>query len=487
MKRIVTLFVLFCCWSVPQTFAVEPAGLADRILRLLNKPDNRKSQFSIHLCDPSTGETVFSHHCQVPLIPASNIKLITSAAALDRLGADFVYETIFGLWNGNLVVIAGGDPLTGDPEVAERLGKDINFIFDKVLQQLHQRNITTVKGDLVIDDTIFDDVRFHPSWPTEQADKWYAAEVSGLNFNDNCVDIYFTPAVRSGLSSSYKLVPNTKYLKITNKCKTVSKGTNKVGAIRSPGGNDVTLIGECRSRLIKPIYVTVDRPSVYFGFVLAEYLLDHGVSIEGKLIVNDLQIKELGSRADSLPKDFDKLFVYRTPIKDVLVECNQRSLNLVAECLFKTLGAYHNCVNGKRLQQGSWETGRAAVEAFLQKLEVPKGQYVIDDGGGLSHSNLVSARCITRVLSYIYKHDSFAIYRDSLATEAVGTLAKKERFHGEKYRGRVFAKTGYVAGVRTLSGYCKTSSGNWLAFSILTNSPPATQGTIDQIVKEMIE
>ena len=440
-----------------------------------------KTDFSISFNKMDTGECVYSYNSKSPLKPASNLKLLTTATALSVLGRDFEYITRYGIMGKDLVIIGSGDPLTGDPGLAERKGEDIFEIFRRVYNELSAKGVTEIEGDLVVDSFIFDDKRFHASWPENQANRWYEAQISGLNFNDNCVDILFSPG-KVGKPAVYKLFPDTRYLTIENNCKTISSGKTAVGATRKHETNEVMLIGRCKTPLEEPIYVTVDRPSAYHGFLLAEFLLKNGISMKGQLIV-----RQVTDSSGNLPVGFNELYSHKTSIVDVLNESNRRSLNMAAECLFKTLGAYsypdmsYSGKVGKRYRPGSWANGRAAVMEYLEKAGVPETEFKIDDGCGLSHENRMSANAFCLVLRNMSQAEHFDIYKESLASPEVGTLAKKRRFRD--LDGRLYAKTGYISGANTLSGYCQTDAGNWLVFSILTNSPAASNSIIDSIVK----
>ncbi len=477
MKRYSTILV----WLVAALPGWAATGNPQqKIQNLLHQPDQKKTQFSIHFVNLETGTTVFDYNPDKPLMPASNMKLVTTAAAVNQLGADFSYQTTVALLEDNLVIIAAGDPLTGDPALAEKNQQSILLIFDQICQQLQQRNITSIAGDLIIDNTIFDDVRFHPSWPADQANNWYASEISALNFNDNCLDLYIVPT-QPGQHVQFYTDPPTAYVNIINHCKTKTAKPNTSWAARTPGANDLTLKGECYAK--QKIFVTLDRPSAYFGFLLAEYLLAHNIEIKGKLIIKKIR-DDLGHP----PVNLDLLLIWQTPLQEVLIRCNQRSLNLAAECLFKTLGAYHNLPPDFVCQQGSWTTGKAAVEKFLTGLDIPGSQFQIDDGCGLSRNNLLSARCLTTILKHMHRHPAAEMFRQSLATPGKGTLRKRDGLNGNGLEDRIYAKTGYISGVRALSGYCQTPSGQWLAFSILTNnSNYKTKQIIDQIVKVNME
>ena len=478
LKKIILPVIWWGLLLVSGQLGAQPAGGPQQQVRdILQLKANSKTDFSIHFVDPATGQTIFQHRCDAAQIPASNMKLVTTAAAVEVLGADFVYQTVLGLLEGSLVIIAGGDPLLGDPVMAAEKGLKNDEIFDLFLAQLQQRKITHINRDLLIDDFLFDDVRFHPSWPVNQANNWFAAEVSALNFNDNCIDVTISPAAQAGQLAGYAINPNTSYVNITNECITAAKGTNTCWAARQLGANHITLKSEVRNE--DTIYVTVARPSAFFGHLLAEHLLQAGINIDGRLI-----IKQIRGEKGRPPANFEVLLTYRTPLKEVLLRANRDSLNLAAECLFKTAGAYYKPPGATENQQGGWPGGRRAVNAFLEKLQVDPNQYQIDDGSGLSRENRLSARCLTQVLSYMYRHPAGEMFRQTLATPENGTLKKKRRFSEPAYQGRIFAKTGYISGAWALSGYCRTADGQWLAFSILAQN--ATAGPVpamDEIVK----
>ena len=440
-----------------------------------------KPEFSISFNRMDNGDVLYSHNSHTKMKPASNLKILTTAAALKILGEDFEYITRYGMVGNDLVIIGSGDPLTGDPVVAESKGIDIFDIFRNVYNKLNSEGITEIEGDLVVDSFIFDDDRFHSSWPESQANRWYEAQIAGLNFNDNCVDILFSPSV-PGQAADYKLFPDTSYLQIENKCKTTGSGKTAVGATRKLDTNEVMLIGKCKTALEVPIYVTVDRPAAYHGFLLAEYLLKYGISVKGNLV-----IRQVTDKAGNLPGGFQELYAKRTSLVDVVNECNRRSLNMAAECVFKTIGVYSEPdfleVRAKRERHrpGSWANGRAAVVGYLENIGVSESEYVIDDGCGLSHDNRLSANALCHILLDISRSKHYNTFRGSLASPAAGTLAKKRRFSG--LDGRIYAKTGYISGANTLSGYCQSDSGTWLVFSVLTNSPASSNSIIDKIVK----
>ncbi|MHC4222045.1 MAG: D-alanyl-D-alanine carboxypeptidase, partial [Planctomycetota bacterium] len=164
------------------------ANLEKRIKSIIRQTSQKDVEFSIKIIRADSGKTIFSHRGNTAILPASNMKLIITAAAIEHLGPDYEFVTRVGLCGESLVVIGSGDPLLGDGLTDSKDGRQTDWIFKKIADALKARSVTTIK-DILIDTTIFDDQRIHPNWPVEQLNRWYACEVSGLNFNRNCIDL----------------------------------------------------------------------------------------------------------------------------------------------------------------------------------------------------------------------------------------------------------------------------------------------------------
>ena len=258
-------------------------------------------------------QTLAGWHADTPVAPASNMKLITTAAAVDMLGQDFTYETLIGLYQQDLVVIGAGDPLTGDPEFTQQRGEDYDAIMQLVVEVLKTRGIERIEGNLIVDAGIFDDERYHPSWSASEANKRYAAQVAGLNFRGNCIGVHCSPKA-PGEAPEVRLIPDTRYVTIRNEARSRRTGDNTIWVAR-PAGNELIIKGACRTEVDAD--VALDRPGAYFGFVLAEYLSRQGVPVQGRLIVGSLRDAQ-----GALPKGFDVLVRERTPLVNVLGRCN---------------------------------------------------------------------------------------------------------------------------------------------------------------------
>lgn len=460
VRSVLVVFLLNACLSAPLW-----AGLAGRIGQAVGK--GKQSEFAIRIVEADSQTVVYSHNATKAMIPASNMKLITTAAALRYLGPLFQYRTRVGLCNGALVVIGSGDPVLGDKLVDRLYGRDTGWLFDVVIDALEQRGIESVT-DVIVDTTVFDDQRVHPNWPANDLNRWYACEVCGLNYNGNCIDV--TTDNRNG-SVAIRVEPETSFIQIINQVKAVSSGSSAVGAYRTREPNRITIRGRCKDRE-GPFDVAIEKPAAFFGFVLAEHLIQAGIATTGRLIEREFAESE---------GEFVLLAEFRTPLIDALHRANKESLGLSAEALLKTIAA-HEDPQGKN---GSWEKGGELIGAYLRELGVPDEEFNIDDGSGLSRENRLSARAIMAVLLDLHSGSNWELYRTSLAVGGEdGTIGRY--FKESTYRGNILGKTGYISGVRSFSGICFTDSGPYL-FSILSNRSSLSRDAINNIAEAIVD
>ena len=453
---------------------VSSAELAKQIGGIISRPSQKKVQYSIHIVKADSGKTVYSHNAGKSLLPASNMKIIITAAALKYLGPDYKYKTKIGLCgtygtgtygtSDTLVITGSGDPLLGDKITDAKYGRKGSWIFENMAGVLKQNGITAIK-DIIVDSSVFDDERVHPNWPKKELNRWYACEVSGLNFNGNCIEV---SAKTIGGKVAVSIEPETDFIKVTNKVAAIQKGKSVVGSYRQPKKpNNIVVHGKCKKQA-GPFAVAIERPAAFFGYLLAENLTKAGINTEGQLIE-----KPVGADCN-----VRVLAEYSTPIADCLARCNKDSFGLAAEALLKTIAGR---VAPDR-KNGSWAGGREVISKYLLGLGSDGKEFYIDDASGLSKQNKLSANAITKVLFNVYKSKDWKLYKDSLAVGGVdGTIGKY--FKEEKYKGKIFGKTGYVGGVKSFSGICTTAGGEYI-FSILANNATGqTRKAINDIAK----
>jgi D-alanyl-D-alanine carboxypeptidase/D-alanyl-D-alanine-endopeptidase (penicillin-binding protein 4) len=463
IKRFLIVSFLLCvCHG-----AVAFGDLARSINSIINSSSQQKVIFSVQVVNAKSGKTIYDYQGRKAMIPASNMKIITTAAALKYLGADYEYKTEISLIGDTLAVIGSGDPLLGDRVTDAKYGRTTGWIFDEIGSILKSAKCEEIK-EIVIDTSIFDDQRVHKNWPLKDLNRWYACEVSGLNYNGNCIEI---TAKNNNGKINLTVEPDTSFIKIKNEVKVIKNGRQSLGSYRQQKINEIIVFGEC-SKGQGPIKVAIERPSAYFGFLLAESLAKSGISVEGQFIEKKL---DFNVRTKSL-------LTYRTKLSDVLARCNKKSFGLAAESLVKTIAAENNPYKGN----GSWEAGTALISQYLLQLGIESNEFNIDEGSGLSRNNKLSSNAITTALISIYESNDWSLYKDSLAVGGRdGTIAGS--FEEEKYKGKIFGKTGYLTGIRSLSGICSANNGEYI-FSILTNKTNGkTKTAIHNIAKAIID
>jgi D-alanyl-D-alanine carboxypeptidase/D-alanyl-D-alanine-endopeptidase (penicillin-binding protein 4) len=400
---------------------------------------------------------VYQRGSQAPLIPASNCKLLTTSAALEKMGADFKFRTQLLAGEPDLAIVGAGDPTFGDGEFLRDLGWTVTTVYENWADQLQKRHITTIR-DVIVDDSVFDENFAHSNWPADQLHKRYVAEVSGLNLNANVLEFAVQPT-SPGHRVNYTTIPPTQYATVRNTC--VTGNQNAIWLSREIGTNQIVLKGETPSRAQVPVAVTIHDPAMYAGTVFAEVLKRKGITVTGT-VKRDRTIAAQQKQAGPTGK-WRTLAIHETPLTTVMARANKDSVNLYAESLCKRLG--HEVSGG---QPGSWDNGTAAVAAFLKSAGVDESQFQLDDGCGVSKKNTVSAEAFAKVLSHDFHSPNWEAFRATLAISGTdGTLS--DRFRGTDLKGRVFAKSGYVNGVCALSGYVRTRDNQWFAFSFLIN------------------
>lgn len=415
--------------------------------------------------DLSTGATVFAEKADLSLTPASVMKLFTMAASLRTLGPDFHFETILATDGTNLFVIGDGDPAFGDEKLSKVRGEAISADFDRWAEALLESGVTTIPGDLVIDESIFDDQRVHPSWEKRDLGKWFAAPVGALNYNDNCVDLTASPGAALDQPAVVSVHPQTDFIEIVNKCKT---GTGRNPVLHHPPGSFRYIIsGRCNKRWAFPPVAFAD-PGLLFAESFRTVLTSHDISIAGGLR------RERVRRSDgTIPKELKTIAVKRTPLADVLHRIGKNSQNLFAECLLKRTGLSWAAGHGEDSPLGTWATGQASVGAMLRDARIGTTGFSMADGSGLSRENSCTARQLAELLTWMRRQPSAEVFLESLTVSGVdGSLRGRLR----DFPGRVQAKTGTMKRVSALAGYLGDADAPQYAFAIIFNgyNGPAT-------------
>ncbi len=418
---------------------------------------------------------VYARSASKLFTPASNMKLLTGAAALEVLGPAYRYRTEVsaagqvsgGVLLGDLVVSGAGDPT-----VSERFHHDPRAVFRGWADSLRVHGVRRIAGDVVGIDRLFDGVPLGSGWAWDDLESAYAAGVAGLYLNEGVVRVTVRPGPL-GASARVSLDPPTGYLPVTNSTRTSSAGGEPFLTVeRNPAGRGVLVEGEVTAGA-EPVvrWIAVRDPAGYFAAVLRETLESEGVEVSGRARV--LEADETG------PAGATFLFAHLSPpLEEVLPELLKPSQNQIAEILLKTVGL-------EARGEGSARAGAEAVDSLLAAWGVKPTRLRVADGSGLSRYNLLSPELLVSLLERMDGSRYARLWRESLPLAGVdGTL--ENRLRGTAAEGRVRAKTGSLSNVRALSGYLTTSAGERMVFSTLVNGHLLGAAGVDRVVDDIL-
>ena len=470
------------------------ADFDSAVRRLVQGSDLRGTTVAVHAIDLETGEVLASMNADEPMMPASNMKLLTTAAALDVLGPDFVFRTELALIEPapvpasetpapadkradalpSLRITGDGDPAFGDPVLLRQHDLDVESLLAAWEEAIAATGHTRFDR-LVIDDRVFDTHFSHDEWSRRDLIKGYGAQVAGLNFYENVIDVLPVPT-RPGQSAIVEIFPEAPFLETINRCETGK--TDYFILDRKLDTNQIIFDGTVRNRRSWPFQVTIHDPPLFFGRVLAHRLSERGITV-GAVVRAQSPIDPAAQ--------VTALHVVQTTLPLVLARTNQDSQNMFAEALLKRMG---HALTGR---PGSWKNGAAAVRAALRERLGPSSAAItIADGSGMSRSNRVTARLLAELLRSLHADPvKGPIYRASLAEGGEsGTLQNRL----EDITGAVYGKSGYISGVSALSGYLVlpgtgTTRPRTIAFSLLFNGfkPPLSNRSMKRVQNRLVD
>jgi D-alanyl-D-alanine carboxypeptidase len=525
MPRISVSFAFFLVLSL-----LRAQSLHTEIDALLNVEWLRYGYCGVVVRDLQTGETLYTRDAERVLIPASNMKLLVTAAALHRLGPEYRFRTRVwmrgtltpdGVLHGDLILQGLGDA------TLEMRG------LETLAQQVRQAGVQRVQGYLLYDDSWLDAERYGFGWSSGDEPFGYQAQMSALCAERNAIRLYAKPAAQVGEPAQLRLEPDTDYVELVNRTRTGERGAPNTGvrATRTRARNQIIVDGTLAlgSEEVFVGRYSVENPSRYATHLFRQALQAAGVVVERGIVpaltpspsptgwergvgahcrapyrssspalrergitpiaetystktqaIEDPLLEvppaSRGNRTDArfpsrsggnlkeggIPEMTLLAEHLSPPMREVVALINKPSDNLLTEITLKTLG--------KEIRSaGMTAAGVQVLREFLQSAGLEMGAVHIVDGSGLSRINGVSAENFVRLLEYMHRSPHAEAFRDSLPVYGVdGTL--RNRLRGTPVQGNGYAKTGSLNRVSSVSGYLRTKSGRWLAFSIIMNA-----------------
>ncbi|MGC1483269.1 MAG: D-alanyl-D-alanine carboxypeptidase/D-alanyl-D-alanine-endopeptidase [Candidatus Acidiferrum sp.] len=450
--------------------AAASARFGARAEKLLDAAPARKGEWGLLIADARTGETLYEKNGDSYFVPASNMKLFTTALALARLGPEYRFHTTLetrgtvsssGTLSGDVMLVGRGDPNLSNRKFPYELKEEFDGPPEKALAELADalvaRGVKEISGDVIGDDSYFPRERYPNGWEIDDMVWEYGAAISAIVVDDNTVAVTLTPGERTGDPVLASVAPLTPDFALQNDVTTSAPEVKSdLTLTREPGASLVVVRGTLPAKSApRKLVLAVEEPAQHAASLLAALLAQRGVKIDGK--VRAVHIPE----TDPTPRTILAEHV-SVPLGDSVKLINKISQNLHAEMLLRTAAR----------QNGLWSSPEDLLKVpqdFYAAAGIAPDDVIQTDGSGLSRHDLVTPRAVVALLKYAQEQTWFAPYYASLPVAGVdGSL--QDRMKGTVAVGRIHAKTGSVEHVRTLSGFAELPDGRRLIFSFLSNN-----------------
>ena len=468
-----------CAAKAAPATAPRLQGLRADLTRVFDAPIMARGVWGVDIRSLDTGERLYSLNAARLMMPASNMKILTVAAAAETLGWDFRYQTTLettaavadGVLEGDLIVRG-----TGDPTINTR-GARGDAVLAQFAEALRAAGIREIKGRVIGDDQAFDDEGIGPGWSWDYLEAGYAAPSGALQFNENTASLTVTPGGAAGVPPVVALTPGTGLTTVSH-------------AVTAAAGTDDSI--QYRRRVDAPIIevsgsipaggsavrrnVAVANPTLFLAQAVKDGLVARGITVAGS-----------AADMDDVAAEFVKAGERRVlcalespPLREIATVLMKVSQNLYAETFLKTLGAARGGL-------GTTPGGRGVARRLLASWGIADDSYVMSDGSGLSRYNYVAPEMVVAVLERMYRDEKHR--QPFVATMPIagkdGTISTRMR--RTRAEGNAVAKTGSIANVRSLSGYLRTRDGEMLAFAILANDFVIPAGTVTYVADLAVE
>ena len=467
MKKLLTILFIGITVVAQSQTKIDTIGinkLNGALKALAVDEDLKHANWSFCITDPQTGKVLAAHESEKSLVPASSQKVITTIAGLNLIGADYTYKTYIeydgvigadSVLKGNLYVRGTGDPTLG----SERLDKMLRY--DSLMvtwaKLIKQKGINQITGKIIADASVFEDYATPGSWNWDDIGQYYGAGSYGLNIFENTFTLYYSST--SSTCRVDSMFPKIEDLTVWNDVK-VGGGGDEAYIYGAPDNYYRYVTGTIPvNRKAYTVDGSMPDPPLFLALELKKALINNGVKVDQqattvyamkreKLVVNN-ERKNLYTHTSA-------------PLSDVVYHTNQKSNNLYAETILKTIGK-------KQLNDGSRESGTKAVTTYYINKGIDLAGMNIEDGSGLSRMNVFTTKQMCSILNMEMKEPTFEQFKKSLPIAGKsGTLTTVA--DNTVAAGKVFAKSGSMYKVRSYSGYVQTKSGELLSFCVIVNN-----------------
>jgi D-alanyl-D-alanine carboxypeptidase/D-alanyl-D-alanine-endopeptidase (penicillin-binding protein 4) len=469
-----------CCSSNPGAkkgtrSAVSPAAaqaarFGARANALLQLSPVNKGEWGLLIADAETGDTLYEMNADHFFVPASNMKLFTTALALAKLGPEYRFRTTLesrgtlspeGTLSGDLSLVGRGDPNLSNRKFPYELKEEFDGPPEKALAELADKlaskGVKEISGDVIGDDSYFPRERYPNGWEIDDMVWEYGAAISAIVVDDNTVALTLTPGDAGGSPVQAAVEPATPDFSVENDVTTSAPEIKSdLRLTREPGSNLVVIRGTLPAKSApRKLILAIEEPALHAATILKRLLEERGIKVAGQAKAGHQPEETLDPRTIFAEHE-------SVPLSDAVKLVNKISQNLHAEVLLRAAAR----------QSGVWATPEDLQKFpadFYTSAGIAEGDVIQTDGSGLSRHDLITPRAAVSLLKYAQAQAWFGAYFDSLPLSGVdGTL--EDRMKNSPVTGLIHAKTGSVEHVRTLSGFAVTSGGRRLIFSFLSNN-----------------
>lgn len=453
------------------------------VQQIINNPALKHASVGISVVDLSTGQNVVSHDAEKSLTPASVLKLITTATAIEALGDNFRYRTDVALEANDLtriLILGSGDPTLGSEvfkESRDRFFNDSRQLLEKSLAKDKEYSIYVV-------DNLFGYDGVSPEWTWIDMGNYYASGAYGISIFDNSYRLFFNTANKNDCPVIIRTEPEIKGLTFRNELKLNSSGRDNGYIYGAPFSYDRSVRGDIPGgRSSFSIKGDIPDPGLLLGERLAETLSRGGFKISSvKTSREDYQLGACATGKSASYRVGRVLFTQVSrPLKEIIREINVESNNHFAEHLIRIVGRYYK----PDIYDNALVAGTDYVADYWKRKGIDITSLTMHDGSGLAPQNAVSARLFTDMLSYMYNKSSYsAAFINSLPKAGQdGTL--RNFMSNTKYNGKIIAKSGSIGGVQCYAGYLIDGDKKY-AFSIMINKYNGTRAQVRGAIEQFL-
>ncbi len=469
----ITRFLITVLFGGISIIAFSQRNIEIELQKILNQSEYKNASVGIQMKNIETGLSVFEYNPNKLMIPASTLKIVTTATALELLGADYRFKTQIGYigelkenneLNGDLVIIGGGDPTLGSMYFSnsESNSNFVNFW----IQKIKAVGIRQISGDIVFDASVYDSEKVPSTWIWGDIGNYYGAGANAFTCYDNLFRITFKSSARAGeLAEIISTYPRIEGLNITNEVVSSEINSDQAYVFGSPLDKKRVIRGTIpKGRNAFMIKAAVHQPEEILANELITNLAKEGIFISGNVKFQKTDTSK-----------FQTVFIQDSPtLAEIIKELNHESVNLFAEHLVKQIAAEKSGI-------GNSEKGIELITDFWKSKEIFEDEFFMEDGSGLSHFNAISPNQITSILIYMaQKSENSEFFVNSFPNAGSGTLTG---FSTEYFPNTTLnAKSGSMTRVRCYAGYLKTDSGKGITFSIMFNH---FSGSGSKLLKEI--